>query len=100
MKRKLEPDTAPPEPAPQAQPPQPAPELSETQMRAMELVFQGHNVFVTGGAGTGKSFLLQELVGRLREAGKRVIVAASTGVAAFNVRGVTLHHFGGVGLGE
>ena len=46
------------------------------------------NVFVTGKAGTGKSFLLDAF--RLTT-NKSIIVLAPTGIAALNVNGATLH---------
>lgn len=48
-------------------------------------------VFVTGGAGTGKSTFIRELRGRFRE--KQSIVLAPTGVAALNAGGQTIHSF-------
>ena len=51
------------------------------------------NIFVTGRAGTGKSTLLSYLVENTK---KKVAVAASTGVAAFNVGGATLHSLLGI----
>lgn len=45
--------------------------------------------------GTGKSVLLREIIKRLREKGKIVEVTASTGIAAVNVGGKTLHAFAG-----
>ena len=50
--------------------------------------------FITGKAGTGKSALLQEFV---KKSSKRVAIAASTGIAALNVGGNTLHRLTGVG---
>ncbi len=46
------------------------------------------NIFLTGKAGTGKTTFLRSVVGSVD---KRVVVAAPTGVAAINARGVTLH---------
>eukprot|EP00884_Botryococcus_braunii_P022878 jgi/Botrbrau1/9274/Bobra.0111s0002.1 len=51
--------------------------------------------FVTGGAGTGKSYvinLLRELIIRSYAANDAVLLAAPTGVAAFNIGGVTLYY--------
>ncbi|MFC1585117.1 DUF413 domain-containing protein [Fibrobacterota bacterium] len=45
-------------------------------------------IFVTGGAGTGKSTLIEYLKRSLR---LRMAVCAPTGVAALNIKGVTLH---------
>ena len=79
--------------------------LSDEQMSVLNLVAeQKKSVFFTGSAGTGKSVLLREIIKALR--GKytkeldRVAVTASTGLAACNVGGVTLHSFAGIGLGK
>jgi len=54
-------------------------------------------------SGTGKSVLLREIITGLRRkhAAKpdAVAVTASTGIAACNIGGVTLHSFSGIGLG-
>lgn len=54
--------------------------------------------------GTGKSVLLREIIRGLQSKyyrePDRVAVTASTGLAACNVGGVTLHSFGGIGLGK
>lgn len=59
----------------------------------LEAVMQGQNVFLTGKAGTGKSFIVKEAIKKLRKAGKKVIALAPTGVAANNIGGQTLHSF-------
>ncbi len=48
----------------------------------------GVNIFLTGKAGTGKTTFLRSVVESIN---KRVVVAAPTGVAAINARGVTIH---------
>eukprot|EP01119_Soliformovum_irregulare_P020259 TRINITY_DN6533_c1_g4_i2.p1 TRINITY_DN6533_c1_g4~~TRINITY_DN6533_c1_g4_i2.p1 ORF type:complete len:516 (+),score=184.07 TRINITY_DN6533_c1_g4_i2:162-1709(+) len=75
-------------------------ELSDEQKLVMDLVSQGENIFYTGAAGTGKSFLLEQIIQRLKDEGKTVFVTASTGVAASNIGGMTLHSWSGIGLGE
>jgi ATP-dependent DNA helicase PIF1 len=61
-------------------------------------------MFFTGSAGTGKSLLMREIIRQLRNKYKtetdRIAVTASTGLAACNIEGVTLHSFAGVGLGK
>lgn len=79
--------------------------LSDEQKLVLNLVAeQKRSVFFTGSAGTGKSVLLRETIKVLREKYKReadrVAVTASTGLAACNVGGVTLHSFAGIGLGK
>ena len=68
--------------------------LSEEQLALFEYIEnESTNIFVTGRAGTGKSTLLSHLVENTK---KKVAVTGSTGVAAFNVGGQTLHSFLGV----
>ena len=79
--------------------------LSDEQRKVLDLVAESKkSVFFTGSAGTGKSVLLREIIRVLREKHKRepdrVAVTASTGLAACNVGGVTLHSFAGIGLGK
>ncbi|KAK9471847.1 PIF1-like helicase-domain-containing protein, partial [Dipodascopsis tothii] len=79
--------------------------LSEEQRMVLKLVTEkGSSVFFTGSAGTGKSVLLREIISALRMKHKRdqdaVAVTASTGLAACNIGGVTLHSFAGIGLGK
>jgi ATP-dependent DNA helicase PIF1 len=45
--------------------------------------------------GTGKSVLLRHIVESLRRKGRQVAVTASTGVAAVNIGGTTIHAFAG-----
>ena len=64
----------------------------------MREVLGGASVFLTGGAGVGKSFLLRTLVERLPS--DTTAVTASTGIAACQIGGVTIHHWAGIGGGE
>lgn len=93
-------DTTTPPPViitPEAPAPEPVKVLSEEQAAVVEAVKSGRNVLVTGPAGTGKSLIL----GKLRELYRfRLPVAASTGIAAVQVSGVTLHSWAGLGLGD
>ena len=79
--------------------------LSEEQKKVLDLVVDAKkSVFFTGSAGTGKSVLMREIIKVLRtrfhKEPDRVAVTASTGLAACNVGGVTLHSFSGIGLGK
>ncbi len=66
-------------------------DLNEQFIRAYELMEHSRqNLFITGKAGTGKSTLLQYFRSHTR---KNVVVLAPTGVAALNVKGVTIHSF-------
>ena len=79
--------------------------LSEEQSKVLALVTEAKkSVFFTGSAGTGKSVLMREIISAMRnkfaKEADRVAVTASTGLAACNIGGVTLHSFGGIGLGK
>ena len=79
--------------------------LSAEQKHVMSLVTDSkRSVFFTGSAGTGKSVLMREIISALRakyiKQPDAVAVTASTGLAAFNIGGVTLHSYAGVGLGK
>lgn len=77
-----------------------AKELSAEQRHVLDLVRRGKNVFFTGAAGTGKSFLLRRIISELRalHTSDRVAVTASTGLAALNIGGQTLHSWTKLGL--
>jgi ATP-dependent DNA helicase PIF1 len=74
--------------------------MSAGQARVLLAALFGRSMFFTGCAGTGKSFLLERIVSGLQQLhGKgTVAVCASTGIAAVNVGGSTLHKFVGLGL--
>lgn len=70
-------------------------ELGYEQKTILEILQGPANqmVFVTGGAGTGKSFLLKAFV---RQLTSNFAVVAPTGIAAINVGGATLHAYFGL----
>lgn len=76
--------------------------LSAEQRRVFDLALRGESFFFTGSAGTGKTHTLKAIIRELEEQcpGDMVYVTASTGVAACNIGGCTLHSFAGIGLGE
>ncbi len=64
-----------------------------TQQQAIDLIETGANVFVTGGAGRGKSHVIRQITN------KNTIVAAPTGIAALNAGGMTCHRTFGLPVG-
>jgi ATP-dependent DNA helicase PIF1 len=79
--------------------------LSNEQRHVKSLVVEkGQSVFFTGPAGTGKSVLMRAIIQDLKKKyardPERVAVTASTGLAACNIGGMTLHSFAGIGLGK
>lgn len=74
-------------------------ELSKDQIRAVEAAMQGRSIFITGGAGTGKSRTLMEIISRLRQRHpKSVAILAPTGQAALLIGGQTIHSFAGIDI--
>ena len=65
--------------------------LNNEQIAGYNILCSGSNVFLTGGAGVGKSFLINKYISDMRAKHKNVLVCAPTGVAAGNVNGITLH---------
>lgn len=71
------------------------PDLSSEQERVLNMVLnEQKSLFFTGSAGTGKSVLLRAIIDKLGERyGSQLAVTASTGIAACNINGCTLHRF-------
>lgn len=69
-----------------------------TQDEALELLKSGKNIFITGAAGTGKTYLLKQFIEYLKEKNKVYSVTASTGIAATHLNGVTVHSWSGIGI--
>ena len=68
------------------------------QDEALEILKNGHNVFITGAAGSGKTYLLNKFIEHLRKEGVSVGVTASTGIAATHMEGITIHSWAGIGV--
>ena len=85
-----------------ALPRKPSVPLSADQQRVVAAAVSGRSLFFTGGAGTGKSVTLMEIVRQLSaiHGPAAVVVTAPTGIAAANVGGITLHSWAGIGLGK
>ncbi len=66
----------------------------ENVIKILNLINQGRNIFITGHAGSGKSYILN----KLKEKIKNLVLTSTTGIAAVNVKGQTIHSFCGVGL--
>lgn len=70
------------------------------QQEALEILKSGHNVFLTGSAGSGKTFLLNQFIDYLKSKSILAGVTASTGVAATHLNGRTIHSWCGINLEE
>ncbi len=74
--------------------------LTKDQMSFAKAFFTGHNVMLTGCAGTGKSYVLKALFDYLTLKKVSAGRTATTGVAAFGIGGQTIHSFAGLGLAD
>lgn len=79
-------------------------EFTEKQKYAMDQMIKGKNIFLTGQAGVGKSFVVKKFIDLYRENmeedNKRIFVTSTTGISALVVGGQTIHRFCGIGLGD
>ena len=70
------------------------------QDEAFDLLKMGKNVFLTGAAGAGKTYLLNKYINYLKDHHVGVAVTASTGIAATHLQGTTIHAWSGIGIKE
>ena len=70
------------------------------QAHALGIMAQGHSVFLTGPAGSGKTYVLNQFVRYAKAHGKKVAVTASTGLAATHLGGTTIHAWSGIGIND
>ncbi|MCX6783459.1 MAG: PIF1 family DEAD/DEAH box helicase [candidate division WWE3 bacterium] len=69
-----------------------------TQEEAFKILKTGDNVFLTGKAGSGKTYLLNQYIDYLKQNNVAVGVTASTGIAATHMEGLTIHSWAGIGI--
>lgn len=69
-----------------------------TQATALKILKLGHTTFLTGAAGSGKSYALREYISYLRKHGIKYAVTASTGIASTHINGMTIHAWSGIGI--
>ncbi len=68
------------------------------QSSALDILQTGQNVFLTGSAGSGKTYTLNQYINYLRARRVPVAVTASTGIAATHMSGTTIHSWSGIGI--
>lgn len=69
-----------------------------TQEEALDILKLGYNVYLTGPAGSGKTFLLDKYIEYLKQNNRGVGITASTGIAATHINGITIHSWSGMGI--
>ncbi len=67
------------------------------QDEALQILKTGANVFLTGEPGSGKSYVASRYLGYLRREMIPVSITASTGIAAAQLGGTTIHAWSGIG---
>ncbi len=68
------------------------------QDKALSILKSGKNIFLTGSAGTGKTYVLNQYIQYLKERRVPVSITASTGIAATHLEGTTIHAWSGIGI--
>ena len=68
------------------------------QSKALAILKSGRNVFLTGSAGAGKTYVLNQYINYLKQHGIAVATTASTGIAATHMNGQTIHSWAGIGI--
>lgn len=67
---------------------------------ALEIMLSGESVLLTGPAGAGKTFVLNQFIRIAKSEGKHVSVTATTGLAATHLGGTTIHSWAGIGVSD
>jgi len=65
---------------------------------AIEILLSGESALLTGPAGTGKTFVLNQFIALAKYEGKHVSITATTGLAATHLSGTTIHAWSGMGV--
>lgn len=68
------------------------------QDTALNILKTGNNVFITGSAGTGKTYLLNKYTFYLKSRKIIPTIVAPTGIAASHLQGQTIHSFFSLGI--
>ncbi|MEC7119978.1 MAG: helix-turn-helix domain-containing protein [Pseudomonadota bacterium] len=68
------------------------------QSTALTILKAGQNVFLTGSAGAGKTYTLNQYIHYLKARKVPVAITASTGIAATHMNGMTIHTWAGIGI--
>ena len=68
------------------------------QKTALNILKTGRNVYLTGAAGAGKTYVLNAYIDHLKAHHVGVGITASTGIAATHIGGMTIHAWSGIGI--
>lgn len=70
--------------------------LNDQQRFALDEMLSGANVFLTGEAGTGKSYVTRAFIDLCKLLNKQILITGTTGIAAINIHGATVHRTFGI----
>lgn len=68
------------------------------QALALEILLSGESALLTGPAGSGKTYVLNQFIAHAKAEGKSIAVTATTGLAATHLSGSTIHAWSGIGI--
>lgn len=77
-------------------------QLTDEQQNVIDKYLMGENIFMTGSAGCGKTFIIKTIWNQSSIEGKKVQVCALTGCASMllECKASTIHSWSGIGLGN
>lgn len=76
-------------------------DFSKEQQQAYNNLLEGKNLLLTGEAGTGKSHLTKVFIEHVQtRTNKQIYFTATTGIAAYNIGGITINALLGIGTGK
>lgn len=76
-------------------------ELSKTQQKAFDKFKNGDSMLILGCAGTGKSFIIKEFYKWIHNTQQKTMyLTSTTGISAYNIGGITINSFMGIGTGD
>jgi len=78
--------------------------LTLKQKEALRYMKSGKNVFLTGPAGTGKTFVLKTFIEWYKETKEdedsKIHITSTTGLSSLLIDGITIHRYAGIGIGD
>ena len=74
--------------------------LTPGQAQIVSVASRGHNLLITGQAGTGKSTVVEEIISNLNAVGLKVAVVCSSGTAYEPGKASTVHSHDGLGVAD
>jgi len=69
----------------------------DIEKELLEAIKSGRNIFLTGGAGVGKTYWQNKIVDKFSD-NLLIVRTALTGLASLHVSGMTIHKFSGIGI--